>query len=296
MLCSGNAAYAEVYRWVDDKGRVHFGDKRQQQGQDNAENLSRQYSQPSKNFEVTVIPVNYKLPLDTKRKVISAVKKIFYVLNDYNNIPFTNNTSITIKIFGSQQEFLDYQKGTAPGAKSKTGFYSRKRNEAAVWKNKNVKSMLSVVTHEAFHTILWTNYKHTPVWLNEGFAEYFELINVFGTTAVVPPNRWWERTVQKAKLKKLLPPLAEFLDMDKKQWRELNKIKSLGYAMGWSLSFYLMSSQEGRGLIVDIFKAREKDKDAVISDIVNKSYAGGVAQLEINWHNWFYAEKSPHRY
>ena len=290
-----NLTYAGVYRWVDENGRVHFSDKKHA-SPGKAENLSDKYAGEDINFEVDVIPVNFKLPLDTKRKVITAVKKIFYVLNDENGIPFTKHTSIKVKIFGQQSDFLAYQKGVFDTHVSTTGFYYKKTNEAAVWKNRDVKSMLQVISHEAFHGILWTNYEKMPTWLNEGLAEYFEQIEVYGTTAVIKPSKGWERMMQRASLAKAIPDLRDFLDYDHKQWWKLNGRQGFSYAIGWSLCFYLMSNDEGRALLVEIFKARQVDKEASISGVVDRHYEGGVERLEENLNKWFYAKKTAHRY
>ena len=165
-----------------------------------------------------------------------------------------------------------------------------------VWKNRNVKNMLNVITHEAFHTILWTNYKHIPNWLNEGFAEYFELINVFGTTAVIEISRGWVRTVKSAIRDDSAPSLKQFINTDWKEWSKLNKGDSLGYGIGWSLVYFLMSSEDGRKLIVALFEERNKDPEIKMSDIVKKHYRGGVTELQIGWENWVFNKKTTHRY
>lgn len=291
-----NLASAEIYKWTDENGRIHFGDSPHEKIGDKKKDLSKQYAQPTRNFSVTVSPVNYDLPLDTKRKIITAVTKTFLILNEYSNIPFKESVNISVKVFGNQQEFLAYQKKHISKIISKSGYYSPKSNQAVVWKNRNVKRMLSVITHEAFHTILWTNYKHIPSWLNEGFAEYFELINVFGTTAVIELSDYWVRIVKTAIRQDAAPSLKYFINMDRKQWKELNKESSLSYAMGWSLVYYLMSSKEGRKLIVELFRERNENPDMVMSDIIKKHYPEGITQLQIYWENWVFGKKTTHRY
>lgn len=296
LLFFCNAASAEIYKWTDENGRIHFGDSPHEKNGDKTKDLSKQYAQPTRNFSVTVTPVNYDLPLDTERKIITAVTKTFLILNEYSNIPFKESTNISIKVFGSQQEFLNYQKKHISRIISKSGYYSRKKNQVIVWKNRSVKTMLSVITHEAFHTILWTNYKHIPTWLNEGFAEYFELINVFGTTAVIELSDYWIRIVKSAIRQDATPSLKYFIDMDRKQWTELNKESHLSYALGWTFIYYLMSSQEGKELIVNIFKERNNDPKIKITDIIKKHYPKGIAQLQIHWENWVFGKKTTHRY
>ena len=156
--------------------------------------------------------------------------------------------------------------------------------------------MLSVITHEAFHTILWTNYKHIPTWLNEGFAEYFELINVFGTTAVIELDDYWIRIVKAAIHQDAAPSLKYFINMDRTQWAELNKESHLSYAMGWTFVYYLMSSKESRKLIVELFRERNENPDIKMSDIIKKHYPKGITQLQIYWENWVFGKKTTHRY
>jgi len=291
-----NIASAEIYKWTDNNGRIHFGDTPHENTANKTKDLSKQYAQPARNFSVTVTAVNYDLPLDTERKIITAVTKTFLILNEYSNIPFKESTNISVKIFGHQKEFIAYQKKHISKVISKTGYYSPKDNQAIVWKNRNVKRMLSVITHEAFHTILWTNYKHMPNWLNEGFAEYFELINVFGTTAVIELNDYWVRTVKAAIRQDATPSLKYFINMNRTQWKELNKESHLSYAMGWSLVYYLMSSKEGRKLIVELFKERNENPEIMMSDIIKKHYPKGITQLQIYWENWVFGKKTTHRY
>jgi len=297
LLLVSNISFAGVYRWVDENGRVHFGDSKPETSTKSTDNLSKQYAQPRRNFEVTVTTVNYDLPLDTKRKIITTVKKIFYILNEYNQIPFPEDSSIDITLFGNQKEFINFQKKNLSAIVSNTGYYSRKSNQAFVWKNRSVKRMMDVITHEAFHTIMLTNYKHVPPWLNEGLAEYFELINVFGTAAAIPISKGWTKTVKAALLQKdVLPPVSEYLDMNHRQWHTLNKDGSISYAMGWSLTYYLMSSKKGRQLILNVLQETKKDKDALSTTIVENAYAGGVQKLQTDWESWVFGRKTAHRY
>ena len=91
--------------------------------------------------------------------------------------------------------------------------------------------LLEVLTHEASHAIMRHQIGRVPAWINEGLAEYFESMHVFGQTVVVHPNRHWAETVNH-RVRSGLLPLGDYLSMPRDQWYVFNGSDGLAYALG----------------------------------------------------------------
>lgn len=286
----------KIYRWVDEQGKVHYGDQTPDSLTE-VEDQSTQFAF-SRRFHVEIVGVDHKLPVNTREKVDVAVSKIFEVYEDNLQLGLKGDPFIKVKIFKSQTAFQDYRQLLAPKLETNTGFYVSRLNEATVWQNRSFDAMLNVITHECSHAILNYEIGFTPTWLNEGLAEYFESMNIFGQAIVVPPHPQWDPMLQELANQKKLPTLDSYFKLQGPSWYDFNKNSHLSYSIGWSLVFYLMSTQEGQQVISSIIKSTREDQYGSLDNhnLINEHYYGGIERLEKNWSVWLRSNKSAHRY
>lgn len=99
-----------------------------------------------------------------------------------------------------------------------------------------------MVFHEYAHVLLDGNYPPTPLWFNEGFADYYSTINVLRNSVEIgkPPQGYLD-VLRRAKW----IPLSELLQAqpDSKTYN-LSDRRSLFYAESWVLVHYLFDMQK----------------------------------------------------
>lgn len=298
-----------VFQWTDAKGVIHYGDEKPTDHNLSIKDRSDEFSF-QQTFSVDIKAVSYELPLDTESKVEIAVSNIFEIYRNALGLNYRDDAHINVSIYGKYDEFEQYRNLYAPKAETITGFYLPAKNEAIIWKNRNTKTMLSVTTHECSHAILGYKVGRSPAWLNEGLAEYFETMEVFGFAVVVPPHKAWDELIQERYYQQELMPLQEYLALTNEEWRSYNGDDGSAYSMAWSLVYYLMGTREGRLLLKKMIvhleppSARAKGQETSplqprqfnSIDSINKFYYGGIKALELNWHQWIRRNKTAHRY
>jgi Tfp pilus assembly protein PilF len=100
------------------------------------------------------------------------------------------------------------------------------------------------VYHEYFHQIVVLNFHHFPVWLNEGFAEFFGRAKIVGKSGEFgDPSR---ADLQLLASQKLLPLETIFqVDNHSPYYNEADKA-NVFYAESWALVHFLMLDPERR--------------------------------------------------
>jgi Tfp pilus assembly protein PilF len=98
------------------------------------------------------------------------------------------------------------------------------------------------IYHEYMHLIIRLNFRHFPVWLNEGFAEFFGSATIFGKGGKLgQPSAAWLYALSRYKL---IPLDVLFrVDHQSPYYNEADK-SGIFYAESWALVHYLMLDPE----------------------------------------------------
>ncbi|HYO90088.1 MAG TPA: DUF1570 domain-containing protein, partial [Pyrinomonadaceae bacterium] len=103
-----------------------------------------------------------------------------------------------------------------------------------------------IIFHEYVHLLVANNLTSTPLWFNEGLAEYystFEVTDGDKKAWVGKPKGYHVRLLRE---QKLLPLQTFFgVDHDSPLYNERNK-QSIFYAQSWALIHYLLLGNEGK--------------------------------------------------
>ena len=128
----------------------------------------------------------------TKKERDKLERVIDYQLDFYRKVfPEDSIQSSTVKliIFNSYTVYLLYQKEQGITHRLNSfGFYSPKKKEAVVCKDKNKERFMETAYHEVSHFFTNTYFRNIPVWLNEGLAVYFAKLRV--TTKKIAPEQY----------------------------------------------------------------------------------------------------------
>lgn len=103
-----------------------------------------------------------------------------------------------------------------------------------------------VIFHEYVHLLVSNNLTRTPLWFNEGLAEYYSTFDVTDGDKKAWVGKPKSYYVHLLRAQKLLPLKTFFsVDHDSPLYNERNK-QSIFYAQSWALMHYLLLGNDGK--------------------------------------------------
>lgn len=287
LLLAPQLSLSEIYQWTDEKGKIHYSDRNP--GNNNSLDVSAIYNVEDA-FTIDIEGREYRIPLKTKGIIRNSVIKMGEILSDKLGVEYKDGAHVNVIIFGDTKGYQAYG-----GKKQSGGYYSIKNKEAVIRKSNSVDKTLESVIHETSHLLLSFNYGNTPRWLDEGLAEYFEKMKLLFSSVEIPPDHRWNNKLKSHLKAGNLVTISEYVTQTPNEWVLANDANdNLGYAYGWSLVFFLMSSEEGQNTLRQLFaglKNNKKNKDYSAKSL-DHSYPGGIKRLEKKWRNWIYIKKT----
>lgn len=295
FLTLAGTAGAEVYKWRDDDGKLHFSDEPPSSGQ--AEDLSERYNAELP-FSLEFETVNYALPTELRNQLSVTVKKIFTIYRQALNLEYNPERAFRIVLHGDRSSFREYQQKIAPRLENPAGFYNSASNQITALAVDNRRALTALITHECSHAVSASGDTYVPIWLNEGLAEYFSRMRVHGLTAEIPLNRRALHTLKRRNFHRDAPELREHVNASPDAWQQANGADNLSYSLSWSLVYFLMDSEEGRSLIRTLLE-RARNSPLPLRDsaaIIEQNWEGGLNALTREWQDWLRNAEGKHRY
>lgn len=162
----------------------------------------------------------YQSKFKTKERIEG--KFIIKLFPNYSDYRATKGPSFAFAYFrGSTRELV--------------GYVPRDKN----WpKSYTVDALISTFFHEGFHQFLHYYVPDPPTWIDEGFAEMFETIQVKGSRLIEGKliNNYDLKTIQHHLKSDHYTPLKDLIYYDQRQYYANVK---LHYPQGWSLTHFL---------------------------------------------------------
>jgi len=272
----------KIYHWQDLNGQPHMSDK---PPKSNYTKLKIKNLYVKNFFNLSIDSTQAKLPAFTNDHIQAGVSKIYTTLTNVLKIAELRKIQLKLKFISDKDTFQRYRQEVAPNLSAKTtGFYSSQNNESVIWAIGNKQHISRVSLHESTHAIVAAMFSGAPIWLNEGLAEFFE-------TMLITANTTHTFAINHAHLKLLrtshLPALTPHFSQSRKQWYQESNT-SLNYAIDWSITFYLMSSSNGRDFLRYMLDKLAVDYCQSFNTIsfFNQHYKGGLIAFEQEWRNW----------
>lgn len=312
-LLLSTSLQSEIYRWVDDKGRVYYSED-QPESQE-SENISAKLEEVGNFFKFTdVIDVDWYVPptgyksaqvqvqidlisyqltkaeLRTMRENVAGIYETYSRWFDWPQSP---KRPIVIKVFGRFDEFEQYQLEKYNGHSTTRSHYSHRRKEVVMLGTEFTQSTLGVLYHEASHAIMDMKYRSTPNWINEGLAECFENVQVKGKKILLYHNGVWVEKMKHKLREGSLRPLEEYLNISNQAWRASPaRVENSYYMIGWSIMSTLLASQQGIESLRAILSNLNNSgwwHEGGLTALFNDSYPGGIKNLDRDWRAWIEA-------
>jgi Flp pilus assembly protein TadD len=180
---------------------------------------------------------------DRGRQVVlrfEQMRSIFgqLILRQEVNIP----VPLTIIAFRDSQEMQAHVPVYQGKAAELSGFFAGRPDRDFIVLDLSAPDAWTTISHEYGHLLLDGNYPTTPLWFDEGFADYFSTINVLrdGIEVGQPPRGYVDLLQRSPWI-----PFGELLQVqpDSSTYK-LSDRRSLFYAESWALVHYLFDAQK----------------------------------------------------
>lgn len=291
-----NLEAPSIYKWIDSNGQTHFSDKRPTtvKSQDIGEKLTRKPDLFSLNYNT----VGLGVPAYLNDQISYSTRKMYAIMSQALAVESTRKISLNVTVFGREKEYEALRKQLSPNSTNNTpGFYSHHENLAVVLNRPSRMETGEIAIHEASHVVTAGLFGATPRWFTEGFAEYFENMEVEGQLTRIKENAYWLKTLRQLGARNALPFLGEYWEIPRDQWESPEK--NTYYAIAWSLIAYMMDTADRRKVFSEILRAMENKycQSISITGEFNRYYPGGLQKLELEWKNWIFStQKFRHRF
>jgi len=275
---------AEIYRWVDESGKVHFSDKK-----------SKKYNQTTvkpdihkstwKRFDISVNLVDVELSQDEVERIQRDVNNVYQFYDQTLYFDFYKTVPVKIRIESNRDNYYQHLRqllGREPSPSK--GMYIRKGHQIVVYIREDRNDTLETIKHEASHAIIDSIVPSTPTWLNEGLAEQMETLVADGKSLVI--HRHSANSQQVNRQQNLLS-LRQLLDLQNGEWRKFSaKSNFILQAQSGELVYFLLSSNTGRSFISRVLHEYKRGNKKRSLYLVNENYVGDIMGMEINWQRW----------
>ena len=202
--------------------------------------------------------------------------------------------AFTFTVLKSRDDYESEVEKLSPTLTSTQGVYSRKAVSAIV-NYKNEQQALRTATHEAVHALNHAFIGATPNWLNEGLAEYFEMMTTTAQVPEITPNFSWLDAQYRFRY-----TAYDFVILVNSEhiWHNGPRIEtSILYANSWYWMFYLMSSNEGLNALAKLLKRERASPCSVMSaEQTHRFLSELLPYLESDFRAWEYDNLGDHRF
>ncbi|WP_157496761.1 DUF4124 domain-containing protein [Hahella ganghwensis] len=293
ILCSlPLSASAEIYRWVDESGRVHFSDTSQNKpGQIEVKLKTEKLYW--KKLEIDVDGKGGKLTESDTSRIQQDVNNVyrFYDQKLYFDIYKTVPVKVVVySDFNSYNTFVRSKSNMEHGRTS--GMFFRRDNLIAIYLRENMEQFYRTLKHETSHAVVHILTDYLPSWLNEGLAENMEtLISRDGELIIQHHSHNYKRVRMQFE-KGSLMGIREFLSLTSGDWQAEDRNSDyILHSQAGELTRMLLSSPSQRSFITQLIHGFKRGSRVLTFALVEKEYIGGLSVMQTNWDNWVRREE-----
>ncbi len=273
----------QIYSWVDTEGRRHFSD--QAPAKAKTEDLSQQYGGELAYFDLIISSPDGSIDTEVRDRLDRDIRAIYQYLGRDLGIRHIRKVSLNLKVFTQPGRFEAYQQKHAPELSGVAGFYTTQGNEAVVLQ-RSPEYTLRVARHEATHVIVAGLYGRTPMWFNEGLAEFFADYEAKALSRIHDIPAWRAQHLRQVIDSHQLPGLGEFLQVTPGQWR--SEEQATMYSLAWSVVAFMMATENGRNAMVKIMNHLSENPCSTVPSRqwIEDYFTGGWVRFEDEWRRW----------
>lgn len=290
LLCICPAG-AEVYRWVDEKGQVHFSDRSASAAGAETVQLKVRASQWQK-LDIQVIQqgsLQQQAPALDVERIRQDVNNVYRFYDQVMYFDFYRQVPVKIHLLADRAEYIRYVQGRyGVDATRSLGIYLAQPHEIVVYLHEDrmggLESTYATIRHEASHAILHSLAELMPVWLNEGMSEQMETLSQDEGQLLITAHRH-NRQYCLAACSSGMDVLT-FVEIPGNEWQKSNHQNGLNQSMSGQLVYMLLASSYGRSLITRLLQDYKRGVNKRSYYLLDEHYIGGRNALRVHWQRW----------
>lgn len=279
----------KIYKWVDENGQTHFGEKPNAVQKLKAEDLSKQYEALEQAVALSIEYPNWAGDSFIESELKKQGKMVHKVLSRY--VPKTHLRQINLKVilFKNVAEFEAHRNSQQANAQW-GAYYSSASNSIYLPRYASNEQTMAIARHEMTHAMIAGMLGPIPIWMNEGLAEYMESFSWKLNVAVAQPavNRYGE--LKNANMAQLAQAsYKDFYGAD----------QNMNYLQAAASIYFLLDHQSGRQWLQSSFQfyAQNPCHQQGATQLFANTYPGGLEGASRNFNHWVTRGKfSSHRY
>jgi len=285
-------AYSDIYRWVDEKGRVHFDDNARVVLQGNTKKSTKKEKvtlniSPStwQRFDITIRALDVQLTDQETLRIKSDVNNVYHFYDDVMFFDFYKTVPVSITLLVDKFAYQRYlKKELNVEVSNSRGVFFPKNNEIVVYMREDRNGTLETIKHETSHAIIASVAPNTPGWLNEGLAEQMEKIERKNGRLIILRH---EENKKRLTHRTNMLPLREILDLHSSQWRKKN-VSGNAYLQAHSgeLLYFLLSAPPRKSFVLRILQEYKRGSRTRSLYLVRDNYIGDIGGMETSWEFW----------
>ncbi|MGP4844467.1 DUF4124 domain-containing protein [Marinobacter sp. 1Y8] len=281
-------AWAEIYRYTDENGVVHFGDRQVQSQQQETVQLRGSRSDWQR-YQIDVVAGGGATLTDAERERIETdVNHVYRFFDDVLYFDIHRTVPVNILLLPDKATYDTYLSTRLDGPLPPTrGIFLGRTNEIVVYFRDDREGTFRTVKHETGHAIVSTLTPYLPAWLNEGLAEQMEMLTRSGDRLRIESHPENTADVRYMRDKNLMAEVKAFLSMQSIDWRGhyLDKGYSLQSQTG-EFVYFLLSSPTGRSFLTRLTHQYARGDRTLAAYLVDEHYIGGMRVMQDNWDLW----------
>lgn len=268
---------AAVYRWQDpDSGQAQFG-SRPPAGVAATRVDLKDRAQARFALQVEDTP-GTPVPSQLRDRALADVVRISAILRQELAVPVDPRFGLKLAFLASPEAVGAAAGGL--GLSRPSGVYMHRDQRMLIWRQPGDEGTFRTLRHEVVHALLHEFVGAPPIWLNEGLAEYFELLQTLGSGGRIDANRHHQRALAELGTGQRVAHAMALLEMDGMTFRS-EPMVDLNYAQSWALVDALMASETGQAqlsrLLADLRAAACGRFSS--TEWLNANYPGGANAL-----------------
>ncbi|MEJ2619118.1 MAG: DUF4124 domain-containing protein [Candidatus Thiodiazotropha sp.] len=277
---------SEIYKWRDESGRVHFGDKPAAGVEKTKIELAVRKSQWV-GFKIKIDDQGVNLTDDERARIETDVNAVYRFFDKKLYFDIYKTIPINVKIFGHQKEYKNYIAEVSLNLIHTRGIYIHSKRQIALYMREDRESTFQTIKHEVSHAIIRSLSPYISSWLNEGLAENMEMITVENNRLFLGVHEENFHNLIRYDKNNSLMQASKFIALKSKEWRKQNiSSKYVLQTQAGELVRLLLSTPQGRSFVIRLLHAYKSGDRTLASRFAEKHYVGGLFALEQNWEKW----------
>ena len=287
FMIAASTGHAEIYKWVDEDGKVHFSDRKDNRVKQEVVSVKPSASKWSR-FDIDIRTVGVELSEEEHQQIVDGVNNVYEFFDRVMSFDMYKTVPVNILIFKDKAGYRNYLVSKNRGAAiASYGMYIPSEHQIVVYVREDRSLTFKTIKHEVCHAVVDTIIPYAPAWLHEGFAEQMEVLERDDSGLYFkyhPENRW---IVAKALEQGSLVDIEQFLKLPSNKWQhsDMSGTGSLRAQAG-QFVYFLLSKPTSRNFVVRLMHNFNRGDRTLAYYLVDDNYLGGVNMLSLDWSRW----------